>query len=80
MQAGPGLMHVGPGRVQAVSVLHRPRPTGQAQAAWRLAWPVENTDFDTEVKVLTTTVWIEYIKMFTECGMEVYETNRCCLD
>ena len=27
--------------------------------------------FDTEVKVLTTTVWIEYIKMFTECGMEV---------
>ncbi|KAF8428713.1 hypothetical protein EV426DRAFT_711386 [Tirmania nivea] len=29
---------------------------------------------DTEIKVLTTIRWQEYVMMFAECGMEVYET------
>ena len=29
---------------------------------------------DTELKVLTTTRWEEYLAMFGECGMEVYES------
>ena len=33
------------------------------------------TPLDSELKVLAPQKWEEYIPMFTECGMEVYETS-----